>query len=67
MIRLVCISGFDVLSAMGTRDSSASKNIAHPITFKHLESNVLSGGILGVLRISGDLMDNLLHGVAYLN
>ena len=46
VVRLVCISGFDVLPAMGTRDDSASKNIAHPIPFKPLESNVLSGGIL---------------------
>ena len=46
VVRLVCISGFDVLSVMSTRDASASENIAHPIPFKPLESNVLSGGIL---------------------
>ena len=46
MVRSVCISGFDVISAMVTRDARASKNIAHPIPFKPLESNVLSGGIL---------------------
>ena len=46
LVRLVCISGFDVLSVMGTRDASASKNIANPIPFRPLETNLLSGVIL---------------------